>query len=214
MNKNCDLVLFLFGTFSLSRPLGFTLHFSCSKLVCGKNKGSPVALQHPCTVSTSTQHGNTWTHARFFPHASKCDNARGRTHRHLPQRLLSPQRSLQPVILVGQRSLQAAILVRSAIIALSLRPSANFTLLETHTPVFWYCLHPCRARALSPFMFIQQSTSLLSCLVGKNILRVILFEWVILFEKPTVIVLTGNYIPRVNVIKGSLYSRVYGTMLQ
>ena len=80
MNKNCDLVLFLFGTFSLSRPLGFTLHFSCSKLVCGKNKGSPVALQHPCTLSTSTQHGNTWTRSLFFQHASKCDNECGDAH--------------------------------------------------------------------------------------------------------------------------------------
>ena len=35
---------------------------------------------------------------------------------------------------------------------------------------------------------------------------VILFEWVILFEKP---ILIGNYIHRVNIIKGSLYSRVY-----
>ena len=49
----------------------------------------------------------------------------------------------------------------------------------------------------------------LSCLVGKNIRRVILFEWVMLFKKQTVNVLIGNYIHRVNVIKGSLYSQVY-----
>ena len=42
--------------------------------------------------------------------------------------------------------------------------------------------------------------------MGKNIRMVILFEWVILFEKP---ILIGNYIHRVNIIKGSLYSRVY-----
>ena len=60
---------------------------------------------------------------RFFPHASKCDNTRGRTHavcplahRHL-LRLLSPQRSLQ-----------AAILVRSAVITLSRRPSLSWRL--------------------------------------------------------------------------------------
>ena len=50
--------------------------------------------------------------------------------------------------------------------------------------------------------------------MGKNIRRVILFEWVILFKKPTVIMaLIGNYIHRVNVIKGSLYSRVYGMLI-
>ena len=91
----------------------------------------------------------------------------------------------------GYRSSRAAILVRSAIIALLRRPSllATIALLETHTLVFWHCLQPCGPRALSPFKFTQQSTSLLSCLVGKNILRVILFEWVILFKKPTVMAL-------------------------
>ena len=39
--------------------------------------------------------------------------------------------------------------------------------------------------------------------MGKNIRRVILFEWVILFKKPTVMALIGNFIHRVNVIKGS-----------
>ena len=107
-----------------------------------------------------------------------------------------------------QQSWQPAILVRSAVIALSRQPSllATFALLETHALVFWHCLHLCGPRTPSPFKFTQQSTSLLSCPVGKNIRRVILFEWVILFKKPTVMELIGNYIHRVNVIKGSLYS--------
>ena len=36
------------------------------------------------------------------------------------------------------------------------------------------------------------------------------FEWVILFKKPTVNVFIGNYIRRVTVIERSLYSRLYG----
>ena len=145
-----------------------------------QNKASPVIMQHPCIISISKQ--STATHGPIvFPHASKCDNARGRTHalcplanQHLLQWLLSPHRSLQ-----------AAILVLSPIITLSqwLSLLATITLHETHALVFWHCLHPCRPHALSPFKFIQQSTSLLNCLVGKKIGRVILFEWVILFKK-------------------------------
>ena len=101
----------------------------------------------------------------------------------------------------------SAILARSAVIALSQRPSLSWRLTRTFGI---HCLHPCRARTLSPFKFTQQSTSLLSSLVGKNIRKVILFEWVILFKNPTVIVLIGNCIRRVNVFKGSLYSWVYG----
>ena len=33
-------------------------------------------------------------------------------------------------------------------------------------------------------------------------------------QKPTVMALTGNYIHRVNVIKGSLYSRLYGSITE
>ena len=101
-----------------------------------------------------------------------------------------------------QQSSQAVILARSAVIALSWRPLLSWRLIH-----FWHCLHSCRPHALSPFKFTQQSTSLPSCLLGKNIFRVILFEWVILFKNQTVIVfLIGNYIHRVNVIKGSPYS--------
>ena len=89
---------------------------------------------------------------------------------------------------------------------------ATFVLLETHALVFWHCLYLCGPRTFSPFKFTQQSTSLLSCPVGKNIRRVILFEWVILFKNPTITVLIGNYIHRVNVIKGLLYSRVHSTI--
>ena len=92
----------------------------------------------------------------------------------------------------------SAILARSAVIALSQRPSLSWRLTRTFGI---HCLHPCGARTLSPFKFTQQSTSLLSSLVGKNIRKVILFEWVILFKNPTVIVLIGSYIYRVNVIK-------------
>ena len=52
---------------------------------------------------------------------------------------------------------------------------------------------------LPTFALLEQSTSLLSCLVGKNSRRVILFEWVILFKKPTVNVFIGNYIRRVRI---------------
>ena len=91
--------------------------------------------------------------------------------------------------------------------------AATFGELHSQASVFWYCLHLCGPRALSPFKFTQQSTSLLSCLVGKNICRVSLFEWVKVFKKPTVIVLIDNYIDRVKV-KGSLYFRVYGMVRQ
>ena len=74
----------------------------------------------------------------------------------------------------------------------------------------WQRLHLCGPCALLPFKFTQKPISLLSCLVSKNICRLILLEWVILFKKPTVMALIGNYVNRVNVIKGSLYSRLYG----
>ena len=196
MNKNFDLVLFLFGTFSLF-----------------------------------TEHGNT--RAYSFSHTRKCDNAWGCTHalcplahRHLMQRLLSSQRSShtviladsdprrQPVILTGSDPrLLSRYLSLVATFGELCSLAATFGELHSQAPVFWYCLHLCGPRALSQFKFTQQSTSLLSCLVGKNICRVSLFEWVILFKKPTVIVLIGNYIDRVKV-KGSLYFRVYGMVRQ
>ena len=108
---------------------------------------------------------------------------------HLLQQLLSTQWFLQ-----------AAILVRSTIIAVSQRPllSWRFTHFGISAPLLISCS-----------LALQQSTGLLSCLVGKNIHRLILFEWVMLFKKQTVNLLIGNYIHRVNVIKGSLYSQVY-----
>ena len=98
------MTLLLFGTFSLSRSLGFTLHFSCSKLVCCKIK----AVLSSCSIHVPYPHrAQQYMDLRFFPHASKCDNERGRahalcplTHQHLLQRLLFPQRSSQTVILV------------------------------------------------------------------------------------------------------------------
>ena len=111
MNKNFDSVLFLFGTLSLSRLLGFTLHFSCSKLVCYKIK----AVLSSCSIHVPYPHrARQHLDTRFFSHTSKCDNVWGckhtlcpLTHQHLSQRLLSPQRSSQ-----------AAILAHSAIITL------------------------------------------------------------------------------------------------
>ena len=184
------------------------------------------------TFSLFTEHGNTRAYI-FFPHSSKCDNARGcghalcpLAHQHLTQQLLSPQRSShtailadsdprrQPVILTGSDP-RLLSRYRSPVATFGELRSlvATFGELHSQAPVFWYCLHLCGPRTLSPFKFTQQSTSLLSCLVGKNICRVSLFEWVILFKKPTVIVLIGNYIDRVKVT-GSLYFRVYGMVRQ
>ena len=191
MNKNFDSVLFLFGTLSLSRPLGFTLHFSCSKLVCCKIKAVLSSLQHPCTVST--QSTATLGHTVFLTRFLVWQCVGLQTHSvssHTP-------------------TLVTATVVPSAILAGSNpRPlshyhsfAVTFVLLETHTLVFWHCLYPCGPRALSPFKFTQQSTSNpLVCPVGKKIFDI--FEWVILFKNPTITVLIGNYIHRVNVIKG------------
>ena len=174
-----------------------------------QNKGSPVILQHPCTVSTSTQ--NTATHGpTVFPHTSKCDNKRGRTHalcplapRHLPQRLLSPRRSSQAAILAAS---DPRPLSRYRSFTATFTPGDLCSLGDSRTCLLALSGPLRTSRALSPFKFTQQSTSLLSCPVGKNICKVILLEWVISFKKPTVMALIGNYIHRVNVIKGSLYS--------
>ena len=209
LNKNFDFAPIRY-VFAFSTSWLHSLHFSSSNLFCCKIK----AVLSSCSIHVPYPYPHrAWQHMdlQFFPHASKCDNARGRAHalcplahRHLPQRLLSPQRSLQTAILAGS---DPCPLSRYRSLA------ATFALLEIHILVFWHCLHPCGPRAPSSFKFTQQTTSLLSCPVGKNICRVILFEWVILFKKSTVMALIGNYIHRVNVIKGSLYSRVYGTIL-
>ena len=169
---------------------------------CLWQKGSPVALQHihvpyphphrawqhmdPCTIFPT--HLQVWQHVGMHTHAL-CPL----THRHLPQQLLSPHWSLWAAILVGsQRSSRAAILVCSAFITLlgDLQQTSLFWRLTRLS--FGIVCTPADL-ALSPFKFTQQSTRLLSCRVGKNIRRVILFQWVLLFEKPTVIVLIGNY---------------------
>ena len=129
-------------------------------------------------IHIHTEHGNTWTYG--FSHTLPSVTMRRDTHTlcvlsHTDTccsdccPLSDPHR---------QRSSQTAILVRSAIIALLRRPSLLVTiaLLETNTLAFWHCLHLCGPCALSPFKFTKQSTSLLSCPVGKNICRVILFE--------------------------------------
>ena len=104
------------------------------------------------------------------------------------------QQSSQTVILANcdprrQQSSQTDILAGSDPCPLSCyHPFAvTFALLEIHTVLALSTLYgPC---TLSSFKFTQQSTSLPSCLLGINICRVILFEWVILFKNPTVIVL-------------------------
>ena len=135
-------------------------------------------------IHIHTEHGNTWTYgfSNTLPSVTTCGDAHTLCvllHTNTCRSNCCPLRDP-----CRQRSWQAAILVRSTVIALSRRPSllATITLLETHTLVFWHCLHPCGPSALSPFRFTQQTTSLLSCPVGKNIRRVILFEWVILFK--------------------------------
>ena len=57
----------------------------------------------------------------------------------------------------GIAALWATILVGSDPCPLScyLLQRTLFALLETHTLVFWHCLHPCGARALLPFTFTQ-----------------------------------------------------------
>ena len=135
-------------------------------------------------IHIHTEHGHTWTYG--FSHTLPSVTTRGDAHT-LCVLSHTRYRSLAATFAPGDHR--------------SLGDSCT-CLLALSAP-----LYPCEPRALSLFKFTQQSTSLLSCLVGKNIRRVILFEWVMLFNS---IALIGNYIHRVNVIKGSLYSRVYG----
>ena len=138
---------------SLSRPLGITLHFLCSRLVCCKIKAvlssCGIHLPHP-HPHRARQHMDVYI--RFFPHASECDSARGRAHTlcplaywHLPQRLLSPQRSSQ-----------AAILVRSAVIALTMHRSLG----DSHT-----CLLALSAPLWTLCSFFRRSSLLINPLV-------------------------------------------------
>ena len=120
-------------------------------------------------IHIHTEHSNTWTHAHMLP--SVMTNGATNTlcvlsHSDTCNRDYSP--FSDPC---RQQSSQAVILAHSAVIALSWRPLLSWRL--TH---FWDCLHSCRPRALSPFKFTQQSTTLPSCLLGKNIFGIILFE--------------------------------------
>ena len=156
-----NLTLLLFGTFLLSRPLGFTVHFSCSRLVCCKIKAvlSCYSIHVPYPYPhRARQHIDL----RFFQHASKCDNMQvlcALSHTDTCHSNCYPLSDP-----CEHRFSWAAILVRSAFIALSRRPSllATIALLETHTLVFWHYLHPYGPHVLSPFKFTQQPTS---CLV-------------------------------------------------
>ena len=144
------MTLFLFGMFSLSRPLGFILHFSCSKLYCCKIK----AVLSSCSIHVPYPHPHrTWQHMDLrFSHTLPSVTTSGDAHMLCvlshPDTCRSDCCSLSDPR--RQQSWQPAILVRSAVIALSRQPSllATFALLETHALVFWHCLDPCGPRAL------------------------------------------------------------------
>ena len=199
------LVSFLFGTFSLSQPLGFTLHFSCSKYVCGKKWQSCHLAASTYCIHIHTEHGNTWTHARFFPHLWQHTGMHTRSVSSRTPTLAAatvvPQRFLQAASdPPGQRSSSAQPLSLSRCDLRSLGDLCTCLLVLSAS--LW-TLQSRRSSLLShPLVYF-------SCLVGTNIHRVILFEWVILFEKPAVIVLIGSH--RVNLIKESLYSQVYSS---
>ena len=100
-----------------------------------QNKGSPVVLQHPCTVSISTQ--STATHRpTIFPNASKRDNTWGLcvlSHTDACwSDMLSPQRSSRTLILTGSDP-RPLSLYRSL--------AATIALLESHALVVWHCLY-------------------------------------------------------------------------
>ena len=165
------LTLLLFGTFSLSQPLGFTLHFSCCKI---------KAVLSFCSIHVLYPYPHrAWQQMdlRFFPHASKhkCDNACTDTCRSDCCPL--EQGSLQTAILVGgdsrghrSSSAQPLSLFRGDLH--SWRPSLSWR--PCTCPLALSAPH-----ALSPFKFTQQSPGSLSCPVGKNICRVILFEFIL-----------------------------------
>ena len=102
-------------------------------------------------IHVHTEHGNTWTYG-FLYHTLPSVTTRGDAHTLCVLSHIDTCRSDCSSLSdpFRQRSWQAAILVRSAVIALSRRPSllATIALLETHALVFWHCLHPCRPRAL------------------------------------------------------------------
>ena len=138
--------MFLFCTFSLSRPLGFILHFSCSKLYCCKIKAvlSSCSIHVPYPRPHRTRQHMDLRFSHTLPSVTTSGDARTLcvlshtdTFRSNCCPLSDPrrQRSWQAAILAGinprgQRSSRAAILIHSAVIALSWRPS--LALLETH----------------------------------------------------------------------------------
>ena len=110
-----------------------------ANMFAAKN-GSPVALQHPRTVSTSTQ--STATHEPMHGFSHICDNTQGCTHALCP---LAHRHLLQQLLSLSDPCRQQVILPGSDPRPLSRYRSlaATFALLETCAPVFWYCLHPC-----------------------------------------------------------------------
>ena len=157
MNKNFDLVLFLFGTLSLSgwtflASLGIQVLIQQTFLL--RSKGSPVVLQHPCTISTSTQ--STATHGLMvFPHPPNCDSVRGRTH---AQAVSSRTPTLATLTVVPSAILTGSIvhlLSRYHSLAATFTPDNLCSLGDSHT-FHCHCLHPHRPRTLLTFKFTQQ----------------------------------------------------------
>ena len=129
------LTLLLFGTFSLSQPLGFTLHFSCCKI---------KAVLSFCSIHVLYPYPHrAWQQMdlRFFPHASKhkCDNACTDTCRSdcCPLRDPCRQQSWQAAILAG---IDPRRLSRYRSFAATFTPGDRRSLGD-HALVLWHCLH-------------------------------------------------------------------------
>ena len=130
--------MFLFSTFSLSLPLGFTLHCSSCRLAASMYR-----------IHIHTEHSNTWTYG--FSHTLPSVTTREDVH--TLWFLSHPDICCSDCCPLGyphrQQSSSTQPLSLSCGDLRSWRPC--ITLLETNALVFWHCLHPCGPRALSPF---------------------------------------------------------------
>ena len=188
MNENFDFAPIRY-TFSLFQPLGFTLHFSCCKI---------KAVLSFCSIHVLYPYPHrAWQQMdlRFFPHASKhkCDNVCTDTCRSdcCPLRDPCRQRSWQAAIFAG---IDPRPLSRYRSFAATFTPGDHRSLGDSRTCPSALSA-PC---ALSPFKFTQQFTSLLNCPVGKNICRVILFEFILKWNTDSPITETSTMRTRVH----------------